>query len=519
MNSKRKLNIDFKKTSNSSKGSKKCNIGVRGKERNLNSLGLGSSNLGQPETTLLQSRTNIPQIFESSHLSSDNKNSLEQHHEKFLIVYLNGHTSVEQGRVKGMSKNYCGFGVLGVESINLDPRLDYYGEDVFWLGGSVCVKKGLYYLNNDDTDKKTGFTADLTAAAECILYLLEMYTKQNTPPYMNITLRCYRGDIIQNIFNGSGQLSDGKNKNMITAVKRHWNCLQNVLQSKNVSIDWDTNYVHNLNIDSNTRMHFKLREVNSISSTGARRGKMKYAPFRNSDTDSTQNFPPIGNNITGNIFEHVSLYDTFKDMNILDIPLDSIGILCSLCPTTKYPRQRQLELLRNCFNFVSDKVDKDRNNPILLLKLLLLPRVLLTPLNNSNGIKWSFKKRCDWVLADNWTNFTLFSFKTRKQFNGKVSSKRHDSNRVKRSKTLMSEGEIGRAWNALQSEFSDKKLTIAEIQSEYSKLFPQKNIDDPILPGLPEQEIDLSQGNDFFLLVMMLKKRLFFLKMVSPTAR
>ena len=53
--------------------------------------------------------------------------------------------------------------------------------------------------------------------------------------------------------------------------------------------------------------------------------------------------------------------------------------------------------------------DNDIANTALWIKLLLLARVLLTP--TAEDGKWTREQRCRWVMADDWSHFTLGAFK------------------------------------------------------------------------------------------------------------
>ena len=97
-------------------------------------------------------------------------------------------------------------------------------------------------------------------------------------------------------------------------------------------------------------------------------------------------------------------------------------------------------------------------NALLWKKLLLLARVLLTPVVQEK--QWTLAQRCQWVLDDNWTQFTLGSFKTKRapaahQAVVEQSDTDFLKGKLRPTRSLLRDGEIARAFQALQNKRVD----------------------------------------------------------------
>ena len=86
-------------------------------------------------------------------------------------------------------------------------------------------------------------------------------------------------------------------------------------------------------------------------------------------------------------------------------------MLCDLAPTCKNPKGTHIPMIRRCYIHLLTQMQHDNNiaNTEMWTKLLLLARVLLTPTDETAG-KWTREQRCRWVMADDWSHFTLGAF-------------------------------------------------------------------------------------------------------------
>ena len=137
------------------------------------------------------------------------------------------------------------------------------------------------------------------------------------------------------------------------------------------------------------------------------------------------------------------------------------------------------------------KQDENSSSSPWWKKALLLFRVLFTKSNSSCNL--TLTDRCNLILVDDWTKFTLGSF-TEKKFAkpGPRDTAQHNKLRLTVSNNYLKAGEISRGYKALQS----RNHPIPETEDVYQKmkdLHPQRQ---SILPDLPEDLPDLEISTD-----------------------
>ena len=266
---------------------------------------------------------------------------------------------------------------------------------------------------------------------------------------------------------------------MVLLIRSHWKALNQLLTSHNVIIEWK---LHN-------NQHWR-EETTLLANSGSRREFQKFSKERNRiipSFNTSTDAPPYENvaftQLDPTMLSTESLYLKYENACILQIPMEHIGILCMLCPTAKKIKYKQVKKIRGIFNMVLDNLLKNADNTLWWKKWLLLARVLLTPL--ASNVHYSFQEQCQWVLSDNWENFRLSTFRCRGVYKGGNNIKKHTRNKIKRSKDLIRDGEISRAYQALQSDFSDVMHSLPEIQEKFISLLPRKNQNSTDLPLLP----------------------------------
>ena len=86
-----------------------------------------------------------------------------------------------------------------------------------------------------------------------------------------------------------------------------------------------------------------------------------------------------------------ALYDL--DTRLDQIPLEHLGVLCDLAPTSKNPKGTHIPMIRKCYVHLLSQMqhDNDIANTALWTKLLLLARVLITP--TAEDGKWRRRRR------------------------------------------------------------------------------------------------------------------------------
>ena len=175
-----------------------------------------------------------------------------------------------------------------------------------------------------------------------------------------------------------------------------------------------------------------------------------------------------------------------------------MGILCNLAPTSKNPKATHIPMIRKCYVHILTKMQHDNNirDTTYWTKLLLLSRVLLTPTNVEG--EWTREQRCRWVMADDWRHFTLGAFKKAHKPGAArlATDEEFDARKHKRATALMKEGEIARAFRALQA-VNVPKLSSEEVYDILDELHPSRENDyalpaPPRRANLPETQLDSS---------------------------
>ena len=206
-----------------------------------------------------------------------------------------------------------------------------------------------------------------------------------------------------------------------------------------------------------------------------------------SAADCVPNPPPTPREFPAALYGH--------DTRLDQIPLEHLGVLCDLAPTSKNPKGTHIPMIRKCYVHLLSQMqhDNDIANTALWTKLLLLARVLLTP--TAEDGKWTREQRCRWVMADDWSHFTLGAFKRANKPSpaGRVvNDKDFDKRKHKRATALMREGEIARAFRVLQTA-NVPKMSSEEVFETLQTLHPSRE-NDYELPrpprNLPETELD-----------------------------
>ena len=146
------------------------------------------------------------------------------------------------------------------------------------------------------------------------------------------------------------------------------------------------------------------------------------------------------------------------DCPLIDIRFEDLGLLCNLTPTRKHIKGNQVPMVRQCYVHLMGQLQHSNNavDATLWKKLLLVNRVLLTPVVEE--MQWTMARRCEWVMADDWSHFTLSSFKTRpfrdnhNAMAGDMSEEDFVKVKVRRARNLLTDGEIARAFKAVQAK-------------------------------------------------------------------
>ena len=155
-------------------------------------------------------------------------------------------------------------------------------------------------------------------------------------------------------------------------------------------------------------------------------------------------------------------------------------------------------MIRKCYVHILTKMQHDNNirDTTYWTKLLLLSRVLLTPTNVEG--EWTREQRCRWVIADDWRHFTLGAFKKAHKPGAArlATDEEFDARKHKRATALMKEGEIARAFRALQA-VNVPKLSSEEVYDILDELHPSRENDyalpaPPRRANLPETQLDSS---------------------------
>ena len=184
---------------------------------------------------------------------------------------------------------------------------------------------------------------------------------------------------------------------------------------------------------------------------------------------------------------HYPVREMDRDIPLIDIPFNELGVLCDLAPSCKHVKASQISAVQDCFIRLISRLRHLNNveDVTLWKKLLLLPRVLLTP--TWQDIKWTRMQRCDWVRGDDWSHFTLSSFKTKPKPNRTNGNQQSTDDflkaKLRRVRSLLSDGEISRAFKALESK-QVPQPTSEQVFDQMLALHPHAE-NGGVLPGLP----------------------------------
>ena len=147
---------------------------------------------------------------------------------------------------------------------------------------------------------------------------------------------------------------------------------------------------------------------------------------------------------------------------LIDIPMDQLGIICTLLPTNNNVRLKWEGRIRQCYKHVATQIKADPNDGTAWKKYIFLQRALLGPIDK-DIVNWDINDRCKIILNDEWDKFTLEVFKKRRSpvapedidvnADHDRLKTQHQKRKLRRSKTLLEAGEISRSYKALQSEF------------------------------------------------------------------
>lgn len=402
----------------------------------------------------------------------------------------------------------AGWGVVLVKNGGLEGPDENHGDVIAELGGKVATRKGhsrgQFNLGNEGGIKSNN-TAELTAVGEAILYLLQELKKPSPPPLRSIVIRsdsayaegCIKGVVVPD-----------KNKQMTYEIRRHFRDLKTLCTDKDITLEWSHVEAHvgkkwNCRADALAKMYADPKK-NTSKRALDRNPRQPTVDINNlftatnndiiaagGDINTINNAPPLLVLDPNDVPEDANLIEYYARSPIHQIPAEHVGILCDLLPTKKFIRQRNINRVRACYIFLLNNLKREDNrlSSVWWRKCLFLPRVLFTPTDPTCYL--TLTDRCNLVLADDWTQFTLDSF-LRRQYRppGPVDQAQHDTRRVKASKHYLKDGEISRSYRALQSN-NVPIPAVEDVFQKMNELYPERNNDLPPLPNnLPDLEIN-----------------------------
>ena len=410
------------------------------------------------------------------------------------MLYTDGSFDASAGK--------AGWGAVAVNHDGgLKGPLEDEGDKRRVLRGPVVVNPcQTGYLQNT-TQKLSNGTAELSAIAEAILYLLELFRNDGRDA-ARLKLVVIRSDSTYAEDAIRGRTQANENRRMVYEIRRHYADLLHRLQMLNIHFAW-----------SHVSAHVGKR-WNEFADNTAKEGAMGSHPtsrstFRNahlggplvvpSDEDMVDNDDESGIGIDAppvlrpdrsqpvltaatpprdDLPQDDVWHRPEDDTPLLDIPMSDLGVLCGLAPTTNHVRHKWPNAIRRCYNFLFKQLLQGDNiirGVVLWKKILLLQRVLFTPL--AQNVNWTFWSRCQCVLQDDWSHFTLGAFKKRR-FGppGGRSLEQHTKTKLSRSRALMEAGEIARSFRCLQSEFVEER-TPEELREAYLKKLAERSED------------------------------------------
>ena len=415
-----------------------------------------------------------------------------------LVLYTDGSFDASAGK--------AGWGAVAVNHDGgLKGPLEDEGDKRRVLRGPVVVNPcQTGYLQNT-TQKLSNGTAELSAIAEAILYLLELFRNDGRDA-ARLKLVVIRSDSTYAEDAIRGRTQANENRRMVYEIRRHYADLLHRLQMLNIHFAW-----------SHVSAHVGKR-WNEFADNTAKEGAMGTHPtsrstFRNahlggplvvpSDEDMVDNDDEsgIGSGIgidappvlrpdrsqpvltaatppRDDLPQDDVWHRPEDDTPLLDIPMSDLGVLCGLAPTTNHVRHKWPNAIRRCYNFLFKQLLQSDNiirGVVVWKKILLLQRVLFTPL--AQNVNWTFWSRCQCVLQDDWSHFTLGAFKKRR-FGppGGRSLEQHTKTKLSRSRALMEAGEIARSFRCLQSEFVESRSP-EELREAYLKKLAERSED------------------------------------------
>ena len=161
--------------------------------------------------------------------------------------------------------------------------------------------------------------------------------------------------------------------------------LQNILNQKEIMLKWGCPIsiicpsICHISEDEQFQIattfkkeQFKI--TNDLAIRGSIREIIKFFKFRNvqPENTNTNSITESSEKESEDVYEYIDVdinalsqesnYKRIKDYNILELPSEMFGILNMLCPTTKFIRKRQLEMIRSCFNFVYKQLEENDGN-------------------------------------------------------------------------------------------------------------------------------------------------------------
>jgi ribonuclease HI len=407
-----------------------------------------------------------------------------------LVLFTDGSHDAREGK--------AGWGAVAVHRDGgLKGPLEDEGDSKRVLRGPVVTNPcQAGYLQNT-LQKLTNSTAELSAVAEAILYLLELL-REGGRDAGRVKLVVIRSDSTYAENAVRGRTRPNENRLMVYEIRRHYADLQQRLRALNIHLAW-----------SHVSAHVGKR-WNEFADNTAKEGANGTRPVSRSSFRNPQLGGPIvdtlDEDVAGDDYESDSGTDVAAvsrqdpprpvppaaaprdappadvwqrpqdNTPLLDIPMSDLGVLCGLAPTTNHVRHKWPNAIRRCYLFLFGQLMQGDNiirNTLLWKKILLLQRVLFTPL--APNVNWSFWSRCQCVLHDDWSHFTLGAFKKRHSSPpGGRSAEQHTKTKLSRSRALMEAGEISRSFRCLQSEYVELRSP-EELREAYLRKLAERS--------------------------------------------
>ena len=365
------------------------------------------------------------------------------------------------------------------------------------------------YLQNTSQKLSNG-TAELSAIGEAILYLLDLLRDDSSSGRCagnRFRLVVIRSDSTYAENAIRGRTSVKENRQMVFEIRRLYADLKLRLQALHIHFAWShvsahvgkrwNEFADRLAKEGAAGSHATSRssfrnpqlggpvldaafddELDSVNESGDEEGVTEPVAAVTAASSTVASAPPAVTGPCGDAWRRPA-----EDTPLLDIPMSDLGILCCLAPTSNHIRRKWTNTVRRCYLLLFGQLlqgDNVMHNTLLWKKILLLQRVLFTPL--APDVNWSFWARCQCVLRDDWSHFTLSVFKKR-QFSppGGRSEEQHTRTKLSRSRALMEAGEISRSFRCLQSEFVEPRMP-EELREAYLQKLAERSADCEIPP-------------------------------------